>query len=350
MTLDGTDVSAEDGESLDLDDSDPADVSRWSNRRVFGAYLDRKKRSQSHSTYVTRRTAIRRLHHWLEVRGEHAVTDMTAERSRRFLQSHEDAGYAAATVRSASASVKDCFNILTDSYGIDPTDWTNSGHPADFSNGDISATSGQSLKQQHSGRTREYLTRDEVDALAENAPEPTVRNRLLIQMTFETGWRRGTVASIRFENLDTDEQIVSAYSQKSDETVTAAYSSEVADMLNAYLNLGLRKSAPAARESEYLFVGYNCDHIQGESINRIVGEAAENAGLQETVGRDAAGNEKVLVTAHVLRHSHAVWLLEKGKSVEFVRDKLGHADISTTQTYAEVDESRRKDEMRDLLN
>ena len=65
--------------------------------------------------------------------------------------------------------------------------------------------------------------------------------------------------------------------------------------------------------------------------------------LKKYVSQAELDSDMRKISPHVLRHTKAMHLLRAGVNMIYIRDFLGHVDISTTEVYARIDaEMKRK--------
>lgn len=86
-----------------------------------------------------------------------------------------------------------------------------------------------------------------------------------------------------------------------------------------------------------------------QQIQEIVKKHAEEAGVQDVLGKTADGKKFHKVTPHALRHTFATHLLNEGMRVEHVKKLMGHKKLKTTLGYAKVDEKNAFDSYRKIL-
>lgn len=104
----------------------------------------------------------------------------------------------------------------------------------------------------------------------------------------------------------------------------------VREAINAYVALCPYPLAGDAR----LFVGAKGGPLNADLVRRAVRGARTRLGLPDSV------------TPHALRHSFATHLLARGADLRSLQELLGHASLSSTQIYTEVDAARLLDVYR----
>ena len=70
-----------------------------------------------------------------------------------------------------------------------------------------------------------------------------------------------------------------------------------------------------------------------DDVGQMVKQAAIDADINEVMYEDQHGNERWKITAHALRHGHAVHSLKSGIDVRTVQQHLGHSSLDMTVRY-----------------
>ena len=174
-----------------------------------------------------------------------------------------------------------------------------------------------------------YLTPPQVDALLA-APQVEnafgLRDRAILEVLYATGLRASELTSLTLEGLDLELGLVRVMGKGSKERLVPL-GREAQRWTRRYLDEtrpGLARDA----SPPLVFLSQRGGRLSAMGLWGIVRRHAV-----------AAGVERVL-TPHVLRHSFATHLLERGADLRALQAMLGHADISTTQIYTHVSRER----------
>jgi len=179
-----------------------------------------------------------------------------------------------------------------------------------------------------------YLRLDEVEKLLELPDQTTplgLRDRAMLEVLYSTGLRVSELTSLRVMDLDTKVGCVRCIGKGDKERIVPVGRKALA-IVDKYLRdgrtalIGTTRGAAGA----FLFVNRRGGRISRVGVWKVFSSYGRKAGL------------RVPLTPHMLRHSFATHLLERGADLRSVQLMLGHSDISTTQIYTHVVEERLK--------
>jgi integrase/recombinase XerD len=174
-----------------------------------------------------------------------------------------------------------------------------------------------------------FLDLDDVDRLL-SQPDVSVprglRDKALIEVLYASGMRVSELIAIRPGDLNLDEGYLTCIG-KGDKQRLVPVGQEASDWIRRYMRDG-RPALLRKRPSPWLFV-----NARGGPLSRVgFWKILKEYGLKAGIARE--------ISPHVLRHSFATHLLERGADLRAIQVMLGHADLSTTQIYTHVLEAR----------
>ena len=177
-----------------------------------------------------------------------------------------------------------------------------------------------------------YLRLEEVEKLLAQPDAKTpfgLRDRAMLEVLYSAGLRVSELVGLRVSDLDTKAGCVRCVG-KGDKERLVPIGKKALGMVERYLRDARPKMLGKSPASPTLFVNRRGKPLSRVGVWKIFSAYGRRAGL------------RVALTPHMLRHSFATHLLERGADLRSVQLMLGHADISTTQIYTHVVEERLK--------
>ena len=175
-----------------------------------------------------------------------------------------------------------------------------------------------------------FLSLDEVERLIEQPDVNTaagIRDRALLELLYATGMRVTELVTLRTGDVHLEAGYLTCVGKGEKERVVPIGRSATG-WVQRYLGSG-RPNLLKGRASVYLFVNAR----GGRTLSRVgFWKIIKKYGRQAGLTRD--------LSPHVIRHSFATHLLERGADLRVIQTLLGHADLSTTQIYTHILETR----------
>jgi integrase/recombinase XerD len=177
----------------------------------------------------------------------------------------------------------------------------------------------------------EILTLKEIEQLLERPNLETPlgkRDRSMLEMLYATGMRVSELTRLLIHQVNLEGGYVLLYGKGSKERIVPI-GSEAMKWAALYLKES-RAVLAKGKESPFLFINRSGKAMSRQGFWKGLKGYARKAGLRKRI------------TPHLLRHSFASHLLERGADLRSVQMMLGHVDISTTQIYTHVTGERLK--------
>jgi integrase/recombinase XerC/integrase/recombinase XerD len=259
---------------------------------------------------------LQQLAHW-SAGHEHGPSELTPRELRRYAGVLSERGASRATIARKLAAIRSFYGHLVARGELE-------ANPAD-----LVATP---KREAHLPRV---LKAREVAELLEGLPASTpleLRDRAMVELAYSAGLRAEELVNADESALDPDAEELRVEG-KGGRTRIVPVGEPAWRAIQDYLARGrhaLAEQATDAAHDPALFLSKSGRRLSTSDVRRRLALGVRRTAL-------GAG-----VSPHTLRHSFATHLLEGGADLRAIQELLGHASISTTQTYTRVESRRLK--------
>ena len=161
-----------------------------------------------------------------------------------------------------------------------------------------------------------------------------LRDRAILEVLYASGMRASELVALDTTDLAVDSAPGEGEARirrgKGGKERIALLGHASVQALESYLATG-RPSLSQGKSSSALFLNRFGDRLSDRAVRRLFDRACSAVATSHKV------------TPHTLRHSFATHLLDHGADLRVVQELLGHSDISTTQIYTHVSDTRLKE-------
>jgi integrase/recombinase XerD len=275
---------------------------------IFLQHLE-AERGLAVNTAAAYRTDLEQLINFLQERGITAWAMVAHDDVLAFLLFLRERRYANSTVARRTAAVKSFYAFLTEQGNVesDPTERIDSPKVDRY--------------------VPKSLTPAQVDELLElplrNPTPERMRDKAMIELLYATGMRVSEMVALNMRDLNMESEFVRCVGKGGRERILPITGSAGTSM-EEYLDVARPQlSRSSTQKADALFLNHRGKRLTRQGFWLILKGYAEELGIDD-------------LTPHTLRHSFAAHMISGGADVRSVQALLGHASISTTQIYTQM--------------
>ena len=278
----------------------------------FISYLHNVKKA-SQNTELSYQRDLKKLVAFLESSGVSRVEKVTETVLQSYVLDLENKAFTPSTISRNIASIKAFFHYYVKEGKIreNPAERLKAPKIVKKLPAVLSATEVVKLLEQPNGDTPKEL-----------------RDKAMLELLYATGMRVTELITLKTSDINLAMGYVECHDASKDRIIP--FGSEAKGALMNYLAHS-REVMVENKGETALFVNCSGVPMSRQGFWKLIKYYAKKAGIEEDI------------TPHTLRHSFAAHLVENGADLRSVQEMLGHSDISTTQVYANMNQSHLKE-------
>ena len=280
--------------------------------QAYENYLTKVKQAST-NTVASYIRDIRQFSAWLRDHQESDVVDATQLNISGYLTSLQEEGRSGSTVSRCLASLKNFYSYLVSAGFLELSPVPSDIH---VERGD------KKLPQILSGKEVELLLMQPACVDAKG-----FRDKAMLEVMYATGIRVTELIELNLEDVNLDLGVIKCAKGKKTRVIPLYPAALKA--LSIYIR-DVRDTMLAVPDERALFVNVGGSRMSRQGFWKILKHYQTTAHIEKEI------------TPHMLRHSFAVHLLENGADLGSVQELMGHSDISSTQLYAQMINSKLK--------
>lgn len=275
----------------------------------FTSYL-REVKHTAENTVVSYERDLKKLEKYLSEQGIYDVKQVTTTCLNSYVLFLEKEGRKPSTISRSIASMKAFFQYLR-KHDVIKEELTEELRAPKIEK-----------------KMPEILSTQEVEQLLNQTKGDTpkeLRDCAMLELLYATGIRVSELISLRIEDVNLQMEYIKCKDSQKERIVP--FGSVAKAAISEYLTKG-RQELVKDGQNTWLFTNCSGQPMSRQGFWKLLKGYGKKAGIFHEI------------TPHTLRHSFAAHLVHNGADLHAVQEMLGHSDISTTQIYARINQSR----------